>query len=256
MRLYHFAIAALLCCTGPAAISSNTADEIPVLIASQTGADGKDLGVAPTVASIVQLLAEESGLKLVPRAYPWRRAQMLAESGKGLLYGAAATPERLPVFAFTRPLYMVNQWLVTDAARPFAYQGWADLRGKIISINSGSKFSAEFEERKNVLFTATENSDTVSSRLKMLALGRVDALLLDSYRNSTRFEERLNCVHAGVGKFAVLRKPMAMEPLLIAVPKSSPLLDTLPVLNEAIERLDKSQGIHKLLEAKASGPTC
>jgi hypothetical protein len=59
-----------------------------------------------------------------------------------------------------------------------------------------------------------------------------------------------------VGKFAVLRKPMAMEPLLIAVPKSSPLLDTLPVLNEAIERLDKSQGIHKLLEAKASGPTC
>lgn len=254
MRFCTFVLASMLLCPGAGA--RNVPDEIPILIASQTDADGKDLGVAPTVAGIVQLLAEESGLKLVVRAYPWRRAQMLAESGKGLLYGAAATPERLPVFTFTRPLYVVNQWLVADAARPFRFQGWDDLRDKTISINSGSKFSADFEERKNVLFTVTENSDTIPSRLKMLSLGRVDALLLDSYRNSTRFEERLNCVYGGSGKFTVLRKPMGTEPVLIAVPKSSPFSEALPALNAAIERLDKSQGIHKILESRSSATPC
>lgn len=256
MQFRTLALLGLLFCLNPLARASDSPDEIPVLVAAQTDADGKELGVAPTVTSIVQLLADESGLKLVARAYPWRRAQMLAESGKGLLYGAAATPERLPIFAFTRPLYVVNQWFVTDAARPFRYQGWEDLRGKTVSINSGSKFGVEFEERKNVLFTVTENSDTVQSRLKMLALGRVDAVLLDSYRSVGRFEERINCLYAAAGKFTVLRKQLGTEPVLIAVPKSSPYHQALPVLNDAIERLDKSQGIHKILEARTSGPSC
>jgi polar amino acid transport system substrate-binding protein len=256
MYFRTLALASILFCLSPIASSSDTSTEIPVLIATQTDADGKQLGVGPTVAGIVQLLADESGLKLVPRAYPWRRAQMLAESGKGLLFGAAETPERLPIFAFTRPLYVVNQWLVADAARPLKYQGWDDLRGKTVSINSGSKFATDFEERKNVLFIVTENSESVQSRLKMLALGRVDVVLLDSYRNNSRFEERLNCVYAAAGKFTVLRKPMGTEPVLIAVPKASPFLDLLPALNEAIERLDKSQGIHKILETKAAGAAC
>lgn len=257
MRLCTFVLANILCCVSPFASCRDTLPEIPVLLAAQTDADGKYAGVAPTVAALIQRLADESGLPLVARAYPWRRAQMLAEDGKGLLLGATATPERQALFAFTRPLYLVHQWLVANPVHQFRYQGWEDLRGKTIAISSGAKFGAEFEQRKNVLFTVAENSDSLPSRLKMLLLARVDAVLVDSYRNSATVEERLNCVYAGIGKFTVLRKPMGNEPVLIAVPKSSPFSEALPLLNEAIERMEKSGSIHKILETRpADGSAC
>lgn len=236
--------------------AAETAAEIPVFIATQTGADGKPVPEALTITSVVKLLAEESGLNLVVHSYPWRRAQVLAENGDGLLYGAAATAERVRVYNFSKPLYFANQWLITPAQRPFSFQHWDDLKGKVLSIQSGARFGTEFEERRGKLFTVEENSETIASRLKMLNAGRADALLMDSYRSARQLETRFNCMYADIGKWTVLDKSVDMEPALIAVPKSSRFNAILPTLNEAIERLVKSQGIQKVLEKKSTSTGC
>ena len=256
-RRAGFAIALILTLlSATSAMSSETAAEIPVLIADQADANGNPMPNTPVIAGVVSLLAAESGLNLVVRPYPWRRAQMLAENGEGLLYGAAATPERLRTLNFSKPLYFANQWLVASAHNPLAFQRWEDLRGKVISIPSGGRFGAEFEEHRGKLFAVEDNAATISSRLKMLSIGRVDALLIDSYRSAPQLEARLNCVYSDIGKWTVVEKPVDTEPLLIAISKSSQLNSILPVLNDAIERLGKSRDILKYLDKKTASSNC
>ena len=250
------AFAMLAVCPLLAATSAEPAADIPVLIADQTDANGNPLPATPTTAGIINLLAAESGLNLVMHAYPWRRAQMRAENGEGFLYGAGATPERLRVFNFTKPVYFSNQWLVTSARNPLNFQRWEDLRGKVISIASGERFGAEFEEHRGKLFTVEENAATISSRLKMLNMGRVDAVLLDSYRTAPQLEAKLNCMFPEIGKWTVAEKPLDTEPVLIAISKASPLNSILAQLNDTIDRLSKSRDIQKLLEKKSASPDC
>ncbi|MYM23021.1 transporter substrate-binding domain-containing protein [Duganella sp. FT135W] len=230
--------------------------EIPILIQEDADATGKVLPPSPIIPGIISLLAAESGLNLVVSPYPWRRAQMMAENGEGLLYGAAITPERSRVFHFTKPLDTVNQWLVSSAQAPLVFQQWENLRGKTISILSGGKYSAEFEERRGKLFAVEQNSAMLANRLKMLAAKRVDAVLIASYLNAPQLEARLNCMYPDSLKWVVAGKPLDTEPMMIAIPKSAPLNSTLPVLNDAIDRLVKSRSLQKFHEMKAPGSNC
>lgn len=246
----------LMLSTSAPAGAGEAGPEIAVLVASQSDANGNPMPPTPVVAGVIGLLAAESGLNLVVHSYPWRRAQMLAENGEGLLYGASVTTERLRVFNFSKPLYFSNQRLVTSARNPLNFQRWEDLRGKVISIGSGEHFGPEFEEYRGKLFNVEENSATIPSRLRMLNMGRVDAVVLDSFRSTPQLEARLNCSFGDIGKWTVVEKPLETEPVLIAVPKASQLNAILPALNDAIDRLTKSRDILKLLEKKSNNNDC
>lgn len=238
------------CCAG-----ENDAD-ILVLMGEQIDANGNPMPGLAINTALVKLLAAESGLKLVVRAYPWRRAQMLAQQGEGLLYGAASTAERAKVFNFTQPLYVSRQWLVTPAQRPINFKDWDDLRGKVISIPSGGRYDTAFEQHRDKTFKVEDNATTITARLKMVGSGRADALMIDSYRNAPQLESRLNCMFAESGVWRVTPNPIGLEPLLIAVPKASPLNTLLPALNDAIDRLVKSNAIQKFLEQRATNDNC
>jgi len=243
-------------CTVLPAKAADDRPEIPVFLPEQGAANGQPAAGSPTMSGIIKLLAEESGLKLVTHAYPWRRAQMKAKNGEGMLFGATETPERSRIFSFSKPLLELNQWLVTPAQRPINFRTWEDLRGKVISISSGGQFGAEFEAQRGKLFTVEENAVTMASRFKMLDSGRVDAVLVDSNRAPSQLEVRLNCLFPGASKWVVSTKPVNAEPAVIAVPKASPLNDYLPALNESIERMNKVHSVQKFLEKRNAEMSC
>ena len=170
---------AVLLHAAPAHAATDKTTEIPVLIAESIDPRGNPLPTPPIIAAVVNLLAEETGLNLVIRGYPWRRAQVMAEQGEGLLYGAASTPERLRVFQFTKPVYDANQWLVSSAQAPLIFHHWEDLQDKVISIGVGGKYGPEFEARREKLFRIEQDAASTENRLKMLSTHRVDAVLLD-----------------------------------------------------------------------------
>nr|WP_315256650.1 transporter substrate-binding domain-containing protein [uncultured Duganella sp.] len=239
----------------PSAHAADEQDEVPVLIAESIDARGHPLPTPPIISAVIQQLAAESGLNLVVRAYPWRRAQVMAENGEGLLYGAAITPERLQVFNFTRPVYDANQWLVSSAQKPLKFSRWQDLRGKTISIAAGGKYGPEFEQRRDKLFKVEENAVSTESRLKMASAHHVDAVLIDSFRNATQLNASLNCLFP-IDRWSVAPKSVGFEPLLIAVPKAEPLGKVLPVLNQAIVRLHKAGRIQKAVDSVANVSGC
>jgi len=229
--------------------------EVPVLIAENVDPRGNPLPTPLIVDAVLKQLAADTGLKLVVHAYPWRRAQMMAENGEGLLYGAAITPERLRVFAFTKPMYDANQWLVSSAQAPLDFHRWEDLQGKVISIAGGEKFGPEFEERRDKLFRVEQNSVSMESRLKMLTARHVDAVVVDSFRNPVQLGASLNCRYPG-DRWVVADKSIGFEPVLIAVPKSAPLGKLLPTLNRAIVRLNKAGSIRKAVDSVANISGC
>ena len=243
-------------CTAPPARAADERPEIPVFLPEQGDPNGQPSVGVMTMSGIIKLLADESGLKLVVHPYPWRRALMMAKNGEGMLFGATETPERSRIFSFSKPLLELNQWLVTTAQRPIDFRSWEDLRGKVISISSGGQFGAEFEAQRGKTFTVEENAITLSSRFKMLDSGRVDAVLIDSNRSAPQVEARVNCLFPGARKWAVAQKPVNAEPAVIAVPKTSPLNDYLPVLNESIDRMNKAHSVQKFLEKFNAGNSC
>jgi polar amino acid transport system substrate-binding protein len=241
----------------PARALAASGAEIPILIAVQNGTDGKPLAAPPAITAIVNQLAIESNLNLVLKAYPWRRALWMAEQGEGFIYGAAATPERLGTLSFSRPLYEVGQWLVVSRQRMFSFTGWDDLKGKVLAIQTGAHYMGEFEALRGTLFTVQENSESTMSRLKMLALNRVDAVVVDSHRNAGQLETRLNCAYAELGKWVVLPKPVSTEPALLAIATGSPLRRHLDDFNAAIERLNQQGGVRKVVDQQQTvKPAC
>lgn len=226
--------------------------EIPVLIAESIDPRGNPLPTPPIISAVVDLLAQETGLNLVIRAYPWRHAQVMAEH---VLYGAASTPERLRVFKFTKPVYDANQWLVSSAQAPLQFHRWEDLRDKVISIGVGGKYGPEFEARREKLFKIEQDTASTENRLKMLSTHRVDAVLLDSFRNPAQLSASLNC-RFPCDHWIVAEKSVGFEPLLIAVPKSDQLSKLLPTLNKAITHLTKNGSMQKAVDSVANVSGC
>ena len=246
---------AVLLHAAPAHAATDKTPEIPVLIAESIDPRGNPLPTPPIIAAVVNLLAEETGLNLVIRGYPWRRAQVMAGQGEGLLYGAASTPERLRVFQFTKPVYDANQWLVSSAQAPLIFHHWEDLQDKVISIGVGGKYGPEFEARREKLFKIEQDAASTENRLKMLSTHRVDAVLLDSFRNPSQLSASLNCRFPG-DHWVVSEKSVGFEPLLIAVPKSAKLGKLLPVLNNAITRLHRNGNMQKAVDSVANISGC
>ena len=182
---------------------------------------------------------------------------MDGQTGEGFIYGAAATPERLATLSFSHPLYEVGQWLVVTQQRQFSFNAWDDLKGKVLSIQTGAHFMGEFETLRGTLFVAQENAESITSRLKMLALNRVDALVLDSHRTATQLEARLNCLYGELGKWVVLAKPVSTQPALLAIASALPMRKYLDDINSAIDRLNLRGGVRKVVELQqAIAPAC
>ena len=223
--------------------------EIPVFVVGEPDAHGQPAHTQPLIPKIIQMVAAESGLHLVVRPLPWRRAQMQAENGEGLLYGASDTPERLQIFQFTKPLGTVNQWLVSTEQAPLPFHRWEDLRNKVISTMPGAKYGAEFEAHRNQLFSVEQDATTLASQLKMLRAGRVDAVIAASYLGAAPLEAKLNCQFPDGPRLLVAGGPIEIAPITFAAAKASPLNRIVPTMNAAIERLVKAHSLQKLLGA-------
>lgn len=251
--------AALLCAisaTCAASSASAVPAEIPVFVLADPPAERGEVAQQPIVPAMIEAIARESGLHLVVHPYPWRRAQSLAENGTGLLYGAAKTADREQRFYFTRPLDSVNQWLVSTARSPLAFQHWEDLRGKVISTMSGGRFSEAFERHRGVTFQVAQDATGMTSRLKMLRAGRVDAVMVASFLGAAQLEQKLNCLFPGKAALVVAGKPVDTEPIMLAIPRSAPLGTLFPLLDGAVERLAASGRLHGLHSPASSGTAC
>ncbi|MGQ5525559.1 substrate-binding periplasmic protein [Chitinimonas sp. PSY-7] len=188
---------------------------------------------------MITLIGTEAGIKFDIKAYPWRRAQKLAERGKGLLWGISKTPERARHFIFSEPVFTSRVWMIVPTGQTFSYQSIQDLLGKRIAITGGAQYEGDFEAHRGTLFTVEEGASTLSTRLAMLTQGRVDMVLLGTlHSTANQFETWLNSSHhTNGGPWSVLKQPLLVEPAHIAAARNYSINQYLPAIDQAIIRL-------------------
>lgn len=149
-------------------------EEWPALIDNTTeGADG-------ILWDISRDVLEGMGYQVEIEFVPWKRAQRLVLEGKrdGIV-GIGFTRDRGDRFRFPAHHLLISETAVFSRRdRHVPYTGVASLAGLKVGVSPGYSYSSEVREA-----THFEKVDmpAIDSGLKMLMLGRVDAILVNRY---------------------------------------------------------------------------
>jgi len=122
------------------------------------------------------------GVALKPLVLPWKRALEWARLGKvDLLVSLRITPERSEYLKFTTHRAFPNPIVVfVRADRRFAFNSWADLKGKKGGISLGDTFGNGFDEYLRDELT-TEVAPTMENNFVKLETGRIDYFVTSKF---------------------------------------------------------------------------
>lgn len=231
-------------------VSPATADVLDIIL-RRDGApkqyldeNGNTMGYA---AEIVIRAAEKAGFEPRITHVPWKRAQVLALEGKGILTGFSWTPERAMQYYFTEPLYDDRVLLVQERSNTFEFKDFGDLEGKLIGITRGSTYAGEFSEIRDLLNLQEDPGNP--NRLMQLSLGRIDAGIFSGGIFTIAYHARK--LGLDPERFVVADKPISIDPNFIGVPKDLLNHDAGRVrdkLNAALLDMKKNGTIEQILD--------
>ncbi|WP_374356935.1 substrate-binding periplasmic protein [Chitinimonas sp.] len=221
---------------------------IPLLLRQRTEANGALRPLGPMTSALIRYFERETGQRFEPRAYPWRRAVAMATHGEGLLWAIPFDSDSSGQLLYSRPVYTTHVWMVARKRDRLQVNSLQDLKGKTVSAYGGSRYSGEFEQLRGKLFTVQEDPDSLAIRLRKLALGRVDVVLLHSRHDDiARVRSGLEAYFADTDT-EILPQPLQDEQICFAVAKDSPYVNLLPTIDQAIARGRASGQIDQMLQ--------
>ena len=194
--LFSTRLLALICIFMVACALPNRAwssEPISIFLGESLDGNGQQKPIAENVEKIVRYVEAETGLKFKIKLLPWRRAQLLARNGEGIIYAFSKTPERMDFYDYSLPMAVIRIWAITVDNGDDKILTVNTLKGKTISIERGTSHGVEFEKARNILFKVDEDTASVESRFKKLFAGRSDALFWHSrqFKRAKELEDYL-----------------------------------------------------------------
>ncbi|MES2047745.1 MAG: transporter substrate-binding domain-containing protein [Pseudomonadota bacterium] len=153
--------------------------------------DGKPLPLHKDTVSLLNIIGKYLPAKFDVRRVPWKRAMDNALQGDGILLGMSITTERAKKFAFSDPINMSRNWLITRCDAKFQFDTLADLKGKTLGVVLGTSAGEQFDQQANILFKLENDTGAGISRLQKLMAGRMDALVWYGSTDSVREMESI-----------------------------------------------------------------
>lgn len=181
---------------------------------------------------LLKAVIDQTGHKSDIFATPWKRALLYGETGVGAVGGAYKNDERLKLYDYSAPLYQEKLVVFINKNKRFDYKGIEDLAGKTIGVNRGWSYGQEFDEaRKNKLFEVNVRGNPTEN-FKMLALGRIDCLILDKLSGDSYV--RL----LGMGdKIELLPVAFSMNDAYLILSKEKNMKPFLEKFNSSLEKM-------------------
>jgi polar amino acid transport system substrate-binding protein len=151
---------------------------------------------------------------------PWARALEYAKDGtsKGSP-GWTKTPEREPDFLFSEPFVNCVDGVFFLKSKPVVFSSVADFQGLRIGVINQLTYGKEFAEAQSRNEFKTEVAPASANLLKMLLLGRVDAVILN---RSVAAQEMHAIPAADVERIGSADTPFLIKPWRLAVGKRNP----------------------------------
>lgn len=196
---------------------------------------------AGTLVDILKKVSEKTGDTYDVRLYPWKRAYESALRGDGAILGLSMTPERQALFDFSEPMYYNELQLVVAKGNEFAYAKFEDLKDKTVGGGSGFSYGPEVDQAIADGVFALERDSDASARLQRVLNGQLQVAIIGHgmpgleylVKGHPRLSKRF-------GELSVLPKPLARDPLYLALPKNMPKKDVLVRFSKALHELQRS----------------
>lgn len=196
----------------------------------------------------IELLAEAAKLVDWPLSFeevPAARALLMLEQGQAdLMLGALRTPQRERYLHYSRVTLPPEDKLVVTRADAPTQHGLADLAGLRVGLHRGKRYGAEFDAASGL--QRIELPDYPAA-LRMLALGRLDAVLLPARQARALLAE------------LKLESSLRLQPWRLAgetpylvLARNSAWLPRLAELEAAFERLHRQGDWQRILARYAS----
>jgi len=195
---------------------------------------------------IIQAVLDEAGVDFRFKMAPWKRAYIEAKRGQGLVFGMYLTQERAKIFDFSKPIWSEEIVLATRKGEEFPFEKIADLKGKRISLQRGTRPGTEFENAlKNQLFVAAPNNNPVE-RIGILMYGKIDGAIFNPGLASVVWNARL--AGFSMSRISVLKKPLAIKAKHIGILKSLQKTQLMNKINTAIDALKQRGAIQSIMD--------
>jgi ABC-type amino acid transport substrate-binding protein len=219
------------------AVKATESITVPMLIAERVDANNHSVEPVTVSRKILDYIARRSGVHMDLRAYPWKRALMLAEFGESAIWGLSRTPEREQIFEFSHPVFSKNIWMIVRKNQNMEVHSISDLAGKHISLFRGASYGTEFDKARAAnLFTVEEDINSWETRFNKLLAGRCDVMLAASTSVTPQKAARFFENHGfDPRQMRVLDKPLFADTLYFAVLKSKAADFPMARINDAID---------------------
>ena len=168
----------------------------------------------------------------------------MAERGEGVVASLSKTPERERLFFFSDAILEEKILIVTLKQANIVAASLADLKGRKVGVSRGSQYGPRFVEELPLV--EVQEDDSTITRLKKLALGRIDAAIVYGGMASLLYNARLAEVDPAL--LTVQSTPLALDKNYFGISKTrADAPAVLKRLNAAIASMQADGGISTIL---------
>ena len=176
----------ILWCGLAASATAGTPIHVKLFQPENLDAKGQQIPSTPQITRIFNYFERESGLKFELVVLPWKRAQLEAIHGNGILYGFSKSPERLEQYRFSQPVITFHVWAISYGNGNSRYAELKDLKGKSVTSGLGLSHGEEYEKAKNNVFTVQEDFISYRERFRKLTKRQSDVLFIPFHQSYGR----------------------------------------------------------------------
>lgn len=203
---------------------------------------------AEFVAAVIALIGEGAGLRLEARAVPFARMLRMAEQGEAIGFGISPTAERRRHLAFSGKLFKGAVWALSRRDGGIDPRNAQDLRGKVVCQSRQASYGGALEDPTGSGPDARQISGDLGHRVRTLAAGHCDVLLVTSRNASAHaLQARLRASGADLDALRLSRRPLVEQDVHLGVANRSPLAALLPRMDAAMRA--RGQDLRRLVDS-------
>lgn len=187
---------------------------------------------------ILSEVTKRTGITFSYQLSTWNRSLQTSKTGAAAIIGFSKTSEREKLWDYTVPMYHDEVVFVAQKKDAIVFKGLESLKGKRVAIKRGSTYGDDFDAAVANGLITLEGTEDRPGQMRMLALERVDLVLLSP--GNIAFQAILaenDWLKKNKDRFEILRPAYKRDANYLGVPKSMNKSHLIPKINQALEAM-------------------
>jgi len=189
---------------------------------------------------ILSEVSKRTGITFSYELSTWNRSLQTSKAGAAAIIGFSKTSEREKLWDYTVPMYHDEVVFVAQKKDAIVFKGLESLKGKRVAVKRGSTYGDDFDAAVSNGLLTLEGTEDRPGQMRMLALGRVDVVLLSPGNIALQAILAENdWLKKNKDRFEILEPAYKKDANYLGLPKSMNKSHLIPKINQALEAMLK-----------------